>query len=242
MGKCRFDALWLDRGTFKPWLKAVQGNPYEARCFLCKKDIKLGTLGVKALESHAKSVKHQTCIRALQQTRPLPVVPQGGSDDATDPPPANPPRPRPPTGRIDQALGSSPTLVAEVLWTLETVARHQSYNSNEGIGEIFKKMFPDSEIVQSFHCGADKTAYITKFGLAEYIKRELVLKINKGPFVVMFDESLNHATKTKQLDIHVRFWDEGKVQSRYLGSEFMGHSTAKDLLAHIKVSHVNGRL
>ena len=59
-----------------------------------------------------------------------------------------------------------PTLVAEVLRTLETIARHQSYNSNEGIGEIFKKMFPDSEIVQSFHCGADKTAYISMFGFA----------------------------------------------------------------------------
>ena len=99
-------------------------------------------------------------------------------------------------------------------------------------------MFHDSELVQTFHCGGDKTAYITKFGLAEFIKRELVLKINKGPFVVMFDESLNHSTKTKQLDIHVRFWDEGKVQSRYLGSEFMGHATAQDLLAHIKVSTV----
>ena len=46
-------------------------------------------------------------------------------------------------------------------------------------------------------------AYITKFSLAEFIKRQLVLKINKGPFVVMFDESLNHATKTKAA-LHTR--------------------------------------
>ena len=115
MGKCRFDALWLDRGTFKPWLKAVQ---HEACCTLCKKDIKFGTLGVIALESHAKSQKHQTCIRALQQTRPLPLVPlppPGGSDDVpapAAPPPANPPPARRcPTGTIDQALESSPTLL-----------------------------------------------------------------------------------------------------------------------------------
>ena len=52
----------------------------------------------------------------------------------------------------------------------------------------------------------------------------------------MFDESLNETTKNKQLDVHVRFWDEGRVQSRYLGSQFMGHSTAQDLLSHLKVS------
>ena len=52
----------------------------------------------------------------------------------------------------------------------------------------------------------------------------------------MFDESLNETTKNKQLDVHVRFWDEGQVQSRYLGSQFMGHSTAQDLLSHLKVS------
>ena len=67
--------------------------------------------------------------------------------------------------------------------------------------------------------------YIAKFGLAVHIKEELVSKVNKSPFVLMFDESLNETTKNKQLD--VRFWDEGQVQSRYLGSQFIGHSTAQ---------------
>ncbi len=71
---------------------------------------------------------------------------------------------------------------------------------------------------------ANKTAYIAQFGLAIYIKDELVSKVNKSPFVLMFDESLNETMKNKQLDVYVRFWDEGQVQSRYLGSQFMGHS------------------
>ncbi|KAJ8411112.1 hypothetical protein AAFF_G00181470 [Aldrovandia affinis] len=54
------------------------------------------------------------------------------------------------------------------MWTLETVVKHQSYNSNEGIGKLFARMFPDSDIAKTFACGGDKTAYITKFGLAEY--------------------------------------------------------------------------
>ena len=75
-----------------------------------------------------------------------------------------------------------PTLKAEVLWTLNTVAKHQLYNSNDGIGELFKCMFPDSDFAKTFACGGDKTSYVTKLGSVEYIKRDLVSKVNNGPF------------------------------------------------------------
>ncbi|XP_063753643.1 uncharacterized protein LOC134873747 isoform X1 [Eleginops maclovinus] len=122
---------------------------------------------------------------------------------------------------------------AEVLWALNTVAKHQSCRSNDGIGELFQAMFPDSTVAKTFQCGRDKTSYILRFGVAEFVKKELISKVT-GPFVIMVDESLNHATKRKQLDLHVRYWDDGQVQSRYLGSQFMGHATANDLLKEIK--------
>ncbi|XP_051950061.1 uncharacterized protein LOC127620838 [Xyrauchen texanus] len=96
-------------------------------------------------------------------------------------------------------------------------------------------MFPDSDIAKSFTCGKDKTGYIIRFGLAPHFKQELINTINKaGQFVLMFDESLNQSTKTKQLDVHIRFWEDDRVQSRYLGSQFLGHGKAVDLLHHIK--------
>lgn len=115
--------------------------------------------------------------------------------------------------RVDlrTTFGSTPTMKAEVLWTLNTIAKHQSYNGNQGISELFKCMFPDSDIAKTFTCGSDKTAYIAKFGLAIHIKEELVSKVNKSLFVLMFDESLNETTKNKQLNVHVRFWNEGQV-------------------------------
>ncbi len=140
-----------------------------------------------------------------------------------------------PVSDLRVAFGSEPTLRAEVLWVFHTVTRHQSYNANEEIGELFQTMFPDSEIAKSFRCGKDKTAYIARFGLADFIKRDLISKVT-GPFVLMFEESLNRTSKKKQLDLHVRFWEGGQVQSRYLGSQFMGHATAEDLMKHVKVS------
>ncbi|KAM8766754.1 uncharacterized protein AB9X84_005877 isoform 1-T1 [Acanthopagrus schlegelii] len=130
------------------------------------------------------------------------------------------------------------TLKAEMLWVLQTVSRHHSYTSNEDVSTVFKAMFPDSECAKTFSCGEDKTCYLARFGLAPYIKRELLSSVNQGTFVIMFDESMNRTTKNKQLDLHVRYWvnDENgsRVQSRYLGSQYMGHSTAEDLLEKFK--------
>lgn len=64
-------------------------------------------------------------------------------------------------------------------------------------------MFPNSDIVKSFALGKDKTAYIIKFGIVPYFKKQLVETINNaGPFVLMFDESLNQSSKKTKTDGH----------------------------------------
>lgn len=85
--------------------------------------------------------------------------------------------------------------------------------------------------------GKDKTGYMIRFGIAPYFKKQLVEAINNaGPYVIMFDESLNQSSKKKQMDIHIRFLEDGCVRSRYFGSQFLGHGRADDLLQHIKVN------
>ena len=89
-------------------------------------------------------------------------------------------------------------------------------------------MFPDSKIAAKFSVAETKCTYITKFGQALYFTRMLVSRVKaSGPFVVMFDESLNRSTQTKQMDIHIRFWDSGYVVTWYWDSKFMGHASAE---------------
>ncbi|XP_063731263.1 uncharacterized protein LOC134858940 isoform X2 [Eleginops maclovinus] len=223
MGKCKFNDNWLSIGQFADWLKRVPADDSEAYCTFCKRTLKLGTLGIKALESHTKSSKHQESANAARNSHGIAQFCSVASSTSS----INN------TGNIRDLLGSTDTMKAEVLWALNTVAKHQSCRSNDGIGELFQAMFPDSTVAKTFQCGRDKTSYILRFGVAEFVKKELISKVT-GPFVIMFDESLNHATKRKQLDLHVRYWDDGQVQSRYLGSQFMGHATANDLLKEIK--------
>ena len=95
-------------------------------------------------------------------------------------------------------------------------------------------------IAQKFTCSRDKTSYLAKFGIYPHIRNQLFKELGDDCFVLMFDESLNKASKAKQMDLYIRFWTndggERHVRSRYLGSQFMGHSTADDLMTHFKVS------
>ena len=55
-------------------------------------------------------------------------------------------------------------------------------------------------------------------------------------FSFLFDESLNKATQTSEMDLYIRFWNVNlnKVNARYFGSTFLGHGTHPDLLTHFQ--------
>ena len=51
---------------------------------------------------------------------------------------------------------SEKVLHAEVLWVIRVIASHYSFSSCKDISCLFSKMFPDSQIAQSFSFGATK--------------------------------------------------------------------------------------
>ncbi|XP_007541023.1 acetyl-CoA acetyltransferase, mitochondrial isoform X1 [Poecilia latipinna] len=69
MGKCKFNENWLFIQNFSTWLRPVPANMYVARCILCKKFFKLGTMGIKAVESHMRSMRHKRAKSSCQQTQ-----------------------------------------------------------------------------------------------------------------------------------------------------------------------------
>ncbi len=152
------------------------------------------------------------------------------------PPPPPPPVqqiPGPAQKPISDCMVKEDTLYAEVRWVLKLIYNHQSYKSSEGTTELFSDMFKDSLVAKDFKCGERKAAYLSVFGIAEHF-REVLKQSVSGPFVLMFDESLNKKMQEKQMDIHVRFWDDQlqQVRTRYVNSEFMGHATAADMMKH----------
>ena len=119
---------------------------------------------------------------------------------------------------------------AEILWALKSVMSHFSLNSAQDIMEIFKGMFPDSNIAQGMSCGPTKLLYLITFGIAPYLKQLLIDDLKKAPcYVVLFDESLNTALHQVQMDFSVRCFKDDHVVTGYLSSAFLGYTISEDL-------------
>ena len=100
---------------------------------------------------------------------------------------------------------------AEVLWAMKVVSSHYSYVSCMETDRLFQLMFPDSAIAKSFSCGEKKSAYIICHGLAPYFSQQLKDQVQLlDSFVILSDESFNRFTQNKQMDIHIRFFDDGR--------------------------------
>ena len=121
---------------------------------------------------------------------------------------------------------------AWTLWCLQVVHDHSSMNSAGGKGDLFREMFPDSKIAEKFgKLSSTKIGYIIVHGIAPFFRNKIMKELNPpGPrlplvFTSCFDESHNKVTFSKQMDIHVIFFNEKNklVERYYLGSQFMDH-------------------
>ena len=105
-------------------------------------------------------------------------------------------------------------------------------NSAGGKGDLFREMFPESKIAEKFgKLSSTKIGYIIVHGIAPFFRNKIMKELNPpGPrlplvFTSCFDESHNKVTFSKQMDIHVIFFNEKTklVERYYLGSQFMDH-------------------
>ena len=122
---------------------------------------------------------------------------------------------------------------AEVLWAMKVVSSHYSYVSCMETDRPFQLMFPDSAIAKSFSCGEKNIAYIICHGLAPYFSQQLKDQVQLlDSLVILFDESFKRFTQNKQMDIHIRFFDDGRnaVHTQYITSAFLGHATAANMV------------
>ena len=126
---------------------------------------------------------------------------------------------------------------AEILYCLKIVKSHASMHSADDSRELFQAMFPDSKVAEKFSLGRTKASYIINYGLAKFFPCELEDKLKSTEsFVMCFDESLNCVGRRGQIDLVVRYFDDGTNQgiTKYLTSVFLVHATAADLLAKCK--------
>ena len=57
---------------------------------------------------------------------------------------------------------------SEIMWVLDVAMSNYCLISLSSRKDLFKEMFKDSKIAQSFTCGSTKCSYMINFGLEPY--------------------------------------------------------------------------
>ena len=233
----RFNLDWMNKEEYKDWLLPEQSDNTKARCKFCRRTFSLSNMGEPSLKSHAQGKKHQSII---QRSEKNPLV-KGFLEKKDVAEASTSEESGPSTLVVSSSAEQKPSFVtkfaltkehhkAEIIWALKSVMSHFSYNPAHDITDIFKAMFPDSSIAQHMSCGPTKLSYLISFGIAPYFRDLLLADLKQTScFVVSFDELFNHELQKEQMDFTVRYFKNNKVESRYLTSLFLGHTTAKDL-------------
>ena len=112
-----------------------------------------------------------------------------------------------------------------------------SARSCDDMSQTLTALYPEIDELKSFQMSRTKATYVVNHGLAPYFKSPLKNDLLKTDFLVYsFDESLNDATQTTEMDLYVRYWDssENRAKVRYYDLTFLCHGTHIDLLNHFK--------
>ena len=232
----------------------MEKDNHKARCIVCGLTFELSNMGKQALISHSKGKNHvekmKYASKTKQQQQQLEslFLPKSKGTQSTDTtwtedlkladPPTGIALASTTSATLTQCISRGDVLNAEVLWTIKAVMSHYSMNSSLNTGKLFKMMFPDSQIAQKFSCGKTKCSYLITHGLASYFHDRMLAGLKDGDvkYVMSFDESLYRTQQQEQVDVIIHFWDNEKNKecSRYFDLNFLGHTSAQDLLKSLQ--------
>ena len=86
-------------------------------------------------------------------------------------------------------------LKAEVLQALHVAQYNVLFAIAVYHSSLFKLMFPDSAIAACYKQSYSKTAYMLKYGIADFLKKELLFDVRGVPYTCKFDETTTVQTK-----------------------------------------------
>ena len=192
-------------------------------------------MGIQALKSHADDKKHKEVVAAVSVFFKNSNNSQSTSSESSQRNASSSTQQQTP----ELTVNKSQVSIAEIRWALQTVTKGHFKNSNGNITELFKVMFPDSQITKMFTFGAHKTRYTINHGIAPYFHEILKANVNLADFyVISLDESMNSNAQANQMDCVIRYWDSeaNVVKVQFWNSSYLGHRIHKDVLEKFKNS------
>lgn len=185
--KQHFSKQWLEEDIFKPWLEETE-DASKAKCKTC--NLFLGTKK-SDLINHAKSQRHQKCLKSVQGTQKI-------------------------TQMFKQSNKSEKQLIiADIRFSLLTVAHNFSFKSIDHVTEVAKLNFTDSDIAKNLQLRRTKCTSIVNNVLSVAIKEELSRELKENNFSILVDESTD-ISNIRLLCIVVRYISNNQLKTQLL--------------------------
>ena len=221
-GQTKFSTTWLS--TFdssgqklSEWCKKGKDD-YHGYCIFCAIDINVIMLKSPSYCKTAQRKSIQEAVKHSVDTKQsklfFPSICTGPSTSSA----------AKSLGLIKYGEASSE---AEIYWLAKTACSNYSLRSVDHIGDLFRTMFPDSNIASNFTLSRTSASYMIVEGMSPHFTSLMVkdLKDSNLPFCVHFDETTTAQVK-KQMDMTVRYWSptHDEVWVRFYTSLFFGHA------------------
>ena len=227
-GYTKFNAAWLshvdaNNQTIGKWCRKGKDD-YHAYCHFCDSEIKCDNSGKQQVLQHAKQAKHRESIKHLQDNQQSKLVfasavPSTSSSAQQGAASAS--------GNLVTINYSDASHVAEIYWLAKVANCNYSLRSVDGIGDTFRKMFPDSKIAAGFSLSRTSASYMMSEGLAPPFRKMIIEDVLKSnlPFSMHFDETSTAQVK-KQMDLTLRYWSptHNEVWVTFYTALFFGHA------------------
>ena len=212
-GYTSFQDKWRSNRT---WLLPVKGDSSKASCQCCNKMFSIKNGGESAVKTHEGGASHQKVYKEWKNNK---QIVKGSSNTVEVVAPCR--------EFADQVLS------AEIIEDLNKIDKNQSFKSADEDNEKFSRMFPDSEIAKNYQQGKTKVKYMVQFGIAPYVKEQLMADMSQEQYCFHFDETTTSQVK-KQYDGYITYYSARykQVICSYVGSLFVGHCPASALLDH----------
>ena len=224
-----FDNKWLEDIRFKTWIGRDNASKFNFYCKVCNKS---NNLYINSLVQHAKGKKHLAYLAKYKEVPKLsnflktPTTPTLINEQSLD------------AMTIPQNISLNQQITeAEIRWILRGCKKSCSFREFIDDSDTFKVMFTDSQIASKVTFSKTKAMYVTKYGIAEFVRKHQNSVMEKGLYIsVSCDGTFVPQLKKEQVDFTVRYFnpDTARVEDHYLTSEFLGHKAATDLMTAFK--------
>ena len=153
----RFNIDWLSGEEYKDWLLPEELDNTKARCKICKKTFSLSNIGETAVKSHAegrnmlvlsKYPKEQFVSDFFKKKEISTEKCSSEKSGATSNGLAFSRKTEQESSQLTKLAFRKEQHKPEILWALKSVMSHFSYSSACDIVDVFKAMFPDSNILK----------------------------------------------------------------------------------------------